>query len=604
MRSLADKVEHVGSGGGSDVLSSLERRIGSLADALEARNRHGQDVPRDIDDVVKGLIDKIDRLQISRGDHAAFGHLDERIALLVEKLDASDARLNHLEALERGLAELLIHLEHQRLPHLAGAAANPLPEVDALNRDVADLKEIEKKTQDLLEAFHGTLGHVVERLAMIETDMRGMTTQERAAPAAPAAPLAPRLAPAVAPAELPIAPPSPPPRLPEVETAAAAPEEEDFAALDEEVAAAPHHAAANPVPAPANERRPIDPNLPPDHPLEPGVARLRHPTSPADRIAASEAALGPAKPPVIPDPGGGKPNFIAAARRAAQAAAGEAPARARPAEQPAGDSKAGKIASLLRRHARSLIVGLSVMAIVLGTLHMAATWLRSSEEPEMEAPSRPEKSTPPTAAVPSPAPPDEAPAAAAPEKPPSGRQSALAPALDPAPAAPPASGMLLAIETARQAMNTPALKAANAAPVPTAPAHPAPAPVARAADVPAPAAPAPPAAPALVPPPSAGSARPRHSCAGPTPAGRDGASCCRPTGSDHARDRYRPAARDHRRRLARGRRQGRGGRRVRDRQSLCRGPWHGAEFHRGGPLVRTCRQAGAGAGPVPARRAA
>ena len=506
VRSLADKVEHVGSGGGSDVLSSLERRIGSLADALEARNRHGHDVPRDIDDVVKGLIDKIDRLQISRGDHAAFGHLDERIALLVEKLDASDARLNHLEALERGLAELLIHLEHQRLPHLAGAAANPPPEVDALNRDVADLKEIEKKTQDSLEAFHGTLGHVVERLAMIETDMRGMTTQERAAPAAPAAPLAPRLAPAVAPAELPIAPPSPPPRPPEVETAAAAPEEEDFTALDEEVAAAPHHAAANPVPAPANERRPIDPNLPPDHPLEPGVARLRHPASPADRIAASEAALGPAKPPVIPDPGGGKPNFIAAARSAAQAAAGEAPARARPAEQPAGDSKAGKIASLLRRHARSLIVGLSVMAIVLGTLHMAATWLRSSEEPEMEAPSRPEKSTPPTAAVPSPAPPDEAPAAAAPEKPPSGRQSALAPALDPAPAAPPASGMLLAIETARQAMNTPALKAANAAPAPTAPAHPAPAPVARAADVPAPAAPAapaPPAAPALVllPPP-------------------------------------------------------------------------------------------------------
>ena len=206
VRSLADKVEHVGSGGGSDVLSSLERRIGSLADALEARNRHGHDVPRDIDDVVKGLIDKIDRLQISRGDHAAFGHLDERIALLVEKLDASDARLNHLEALERGLAELLIHLEHQRLPHLAGAAANPPPEVDALNRDVADLKEIEKKTQDSLEAFHGTLGHVVERLAMIETDMRGMTAQA----AAPAAPPAPRLAPAVAPVELPLAPTSAP----------------------------------------------------------------------------------------------------------------------------------------------------------------------------------------------------------------------------------------------------------------------------------------------------------------------------------------------------------------------------------------------------------
>jgi localization factor PodJL len=132
--------------------------------------------------------------------------------------------------------------------------------------------------------------------------MRGMTTQ---ATAAPAAPPAPRLAPAVAPVELPIAPPSPPPPPPEVEPAAALPEEEDFAALDEEVAAPHPTAAANPLPAPANERRPIDPNLPPDHPLEPGVTRVRHPASPADRIAASEAALGPAKPPVIPDPGGG-----------------------------------------------------------------------------------------------------------------------------------------------------------------------------------------------------------------------------------------------------------------------------------------------------------
>ncbi len=44
------------------------------------------------------------------------------------------------------------------------------------------------------------------------------------------------------------------------------------------------------------------------------------PPSAADRIAASEAAIG-SKPPVIADPGSGKTDFIAAARRAAQAAA-------------------------------------------------------------------------------------------------------------------------------------------------------------------------------------------------------------------------------------------------------------------------------------------
>src|SRR5205085_491731 len=66
------------------------------------------------------------------------------------------------------------------------------------------------------------------------------------------------------------------------------------------------------------ERRPIDPNLPADHPLEPGAARVRPGVSAAERIAASEATLGSAKPAEGAD---AKANFIAAARRAAQAAA-------------------------------------------------------------------------------------------------------------------------------------------------------------------------------------------------------------------------------------------------------------------------------------------
>ncbi len=45
--------------------------------------------------------------------------------------------------------------------------------MDALWRDLADLRQTERKTQDLLEFVHGTLGHLVDRLAMIETDMRG-----------------------------------------------------------------------------------------------------------------------------------------------------------------------------------------------------------------------------------------------------------------------------------------------------------------------------------------------------------------------------------------------------------------------------------------------
>ena len=71
------------------------------------------------------------------------------------------------------------------------------------------------------------------------------------------------------------------------------------------------------------ERPPIDPDLPADTPLEPGTGAARG-RSPAERIAASEAALGPALG-TLKREGEvtGKANFIAAARRAAQAAANE-----------------------------------------------------------------------------------------------------------------------------------------------------------------------------------------------------------------------------------------------------------------------------------------
>src|SRR5262249_24368929 len=117
--------------------------------------------------------------QLKRSDHTALGHLEDRIAKLVEKLDASDSRLQHLEAIEHGLAELLIHLERYRTAdHEASQIAAP-PEVAATVRDVADLRQSERQTQDALEAVHGTLGHVVDRLATIEGSLR-----EPAAPSA------------------------------------------------------------------------------------------------------------------------------------------------------------------------------------------------------------------------------------------------------------------------------------------------------------------------------------------------------------------------------------------------------------------------------------
>ena len=134
-------------------------------------------MPHELEAVIAGLVDKIERVQLTRSDHTALGQLEDRIAKLVEKLDASDARVSQLEAIERGLAELLIHIEHQRSAPDAQAASAGF-EIDALSRDLADLRYTEGKTQESLELVHGTLGHVVDRLAMIETDMRRARTPD------------------------------------------------------------------------------------------------------------------------------------------------------------------------------------------------------------------------------------------------------------------------------------------------------------------------------------------------------------------------------------------------------------------------------------------
>src|SRR5262249_9754829 len=129
--------------------------------------------------------------------------------------------------------------------------------VDVVKRELSDIRfsqsETDRRTQDALETVHSSLSHVVDRLAMIEGDLRNV----RAAPA-PLAPEPPPAAPVfVAPQpEAPrmTMPPMPRPELPnpaaaEAEFTAFAPQEYFVAAPREFHAAGP--AAAEPPPLPA-----------------------------------------------------------------------------------------------------------------------------------------------------------------------------------------------------------------------------------------------------------------------------------------------------------------------------------------------------------------
>ena len=158
VHALGAKVEQVAS---SDILATLEQRISFIADALQSRPQIDRDM-QDLEAVVQRLVEKIERLQLLSAEYPN-SQLEEHIAKLIEKIESSDARFSQLDKIERGLAELLLQID--RPP-----SAQPA-EIDTLKRDV-------QRTQYSIEAVHGKLGQVVNRLSNIETGLRGASAQQ------------------------------------------------------------------------------------------------------------------------------------------------------------------------------------------------------------------------------------------------------------------------------------------------------------------------------------------------------------------------------------------------------------------------------------------
>ncbi|HZL31859.1 MAG TPA: hypothetical protein VFC54_12475 [Pseudolabrys sp.] len=378
VQQLAAKVDHFGGGGGSEALNNLEHRISALAEALAERTQNGGTVPPRLEALVESLSDKIEQIQQiqhSRGDNVAAGHLEDQIVALVQRLDASDSRLGHLEAIERGLGDLLVHIEEMR----ADKGAGGVRETDSPS--VIDLKNDIARTQDALDAVHGTLGLVVDRLASIESvargDRRAMADPDTIELTQPVGRIAARAV-----VETPPSAAQPATSMPQPAQQTAPPP------MPQRPADAPAPQAA-PKRLPPAARLAIDPNLPPDQPLEPGSGR---PSSHASaRIAASEAALGGARPAAAGAPVG-KSGFIAAARRAAQAAVETATPRAPKPQEPieAYESEAGESQPLrasMMRKIKSLFIAASLVAIVIGSIQIASTFFdfggSGSRRPEL-----------------------------------------------------------------------------------------------------------------------------------------------------------------------------------------------------------------------------
>ncbi len=404
VQTLSAKVDHLARSEGShDSFAILEQRIAALTSTLEIHERPvAGENSEQFEGAMRALSDRIDRMPVGNDTASAFGHLEQRVSFLLERLEASaDHRGGHLGPVEEALQDIQRHLEAQhaavaRLAESNRGTAEPADDglVDLVKRELSDIRfsqsETDRHTQDSLEAVHNALGHVVDRLAMIEGDLRSARSQPAAPqpfmpPAAPRAVAAEAAAPQAAESWAELAP-QPKPELPNPAAAeahfATAPREFQLAPMSAVMAAAPRAISEILEPDAPPPRATIAPDLPPDHPLEPGTRPSGRAASPSERIAASESAISE-----IAGATGEKistSSFIAAARRAAQAAAAAPPAE-KPGrgtlKKPAGDKT--NEPSTIATKIRSVLVAASVVVIVLGTFKMAMTLLDGGGGPQM-----------------------------------------------------------------------------------------------------------------------------------------------------------------------------------------------------------------------------
>ncbi len=371
----------------NEGFAALEQRIAALTTTLERRPQSAVSGNSEhLEGALQALSNRLDLLPVGHDSTAAFSHLEQRVSYLLERLEMNnDHRSHNLGRVEANLHDILRHLESQSAtiatlasPSLAptGPGVDPAL-VDQIKRELSDMRfsqnETDRHTQDSLEVVHNTLGHVVDRLAMIEGDLRAA----RAAPAPVAAP-APTMAAAPRP-ELPNpvvrAPDAPAAFYREASAAAAVAAPRAISdILDQRPMAAMREPAALVEMHQPQVRPQFNPDLPPDHPLEPGTLPLGRVALPSERIVLDVAGDEPAS----------TSSFIAAARRAAQAAASSVAVKDKAKRAPVAANDKIAQASTITTKIRSLLVGASVVVIVLGSFKMAMTLLEGSSQPKTE----------------------------------------------------------------------------------------------------------------------------------------------------------------------------------------------------------------------------
>ena len=172
----------------NDVHLELAERLAQAAPQLDMRA---------LESLVRGLADKIDAVRAPEADNRAIEALQRQVSEFAARLDRTDTSVPVLASLEHSIGELFAELERTRDSSFAAAerAARHVldealnrkgiaPEPQAFEHDLIELRSMQdeagRRTMATLNAVHETLERVVDRLATVETEIADVRTQRPA----------------------------------------------------------------------------------------------------------------------------------------------------------------------------------------------------------------------------------------------------------------------------------------------------------------------------------------------------------------------------------------------------------------------------------------
>ena len=176
-------------------IADMDRRIGELTRKLDQNSAATRNLPQfgELERRIAELDHRLGDAMRLQGNPQAVKALEQHIAKVNERVGRTEEQLGHLETMERAIHQLYESLEQNRaqISQTAEEAANravervlatqtgggPSPELRAMEEGLRAVRDsaanADQRNQETLEAVHETLEQIVNKLAELETASAG-----------------------------------------------------------------------------------------------------------------------------------------------------------------------------------------------------------------------------------------------------------------------------------------------------------------------------------------------------------------------------------------------------------------------------------------------